>query len=149
MIRELASGIYQFFSGAFSSLFSFLGSLFSGLFNGLKSLLTWLFSPILALIGTIFYFLYKLGALILKVITVVYKLVFFFVYVMKGLFVTLIGLSYNGAGVTLPGRYQTVVNNIQPAFEIMQLNKLAILCLFAVWIFVGVAIIKIIGARSD
>lgn len=148
MIRELASGIFSFFGNAFSTLFSWLGWLFSNLFQGLVDLLVTLFSPILGLLGSIFYFLYKLGALILKIIELVYKFVFFFVYIMKGLFVTLIGLSYNGQAAVLPARYQDAVNHLQPALQIVQLDKIAVLCLFAVWIFVAVSIIKVVGSRE-
>lgn len=148
MIAAFASGIYQFFSDVFGKLFSFLGSIFSGLFEGLKSLLVFIFTPLLQVIATIFYFLYKLGTLILAVIDLIYRLVVFFISVMKGLFTTLFGLSYNGATAALPPRYQEVFDNIQPAFSILQLDKLSILLLWAVWVFVGVAVIKIIGARE-
>jgi hypothetical protein len=147
MIRQLAAGIYQFFGDLFGTLFSFLGGLFSALFEGLVNFLIWLLTPILQIIATIFYFLYKLGALLLLVIEFVFKLVFFFVYVMKGLFLTLIGLSYNGQAAVLPARYQEVVTNIQPAFEILQLNKISTLLLWGVWIFVAVACIKVVGDR--
>jgi len=148
MIAELASGIFQFFSGAFGKLFSFLGSILSALFGGLKDLLITLFTPIFQLIAAIFYFLYKVGLLLMTVIKLVFKFVYFFVYVMKGLLVTLIGLSYNGKTATLPARYQQVIDNIQPALDIIQLDKLATLCLWAIWIFIGIALIKIVGARE-
>lgn len=148
MIRELASGIYNFFSSAFGALFSFLGGLFSALFSGLKELLKFLFEPILALVGTIFYFLYKLGMVILKVIKLIYSLLIFFISTMQGLFVTLIGLSYNGVSAPVPARYQEVFNHVVPALQTAQLDKFAVLLLWAIWIFIGVAIVKIISARG-
>lgn len=148
MIRELAAGIYSFFSGLFSNLFAFLGQLLYGFFHGLVDFLVWLFTPVLQIVAAIFYFLYKLGSLILLVIEMVYRLVFFFVYVMKGLFVTLIGLSYSGKVAALPGRYQEVVDAIQPGLQIAQIDKLATLLLWAIWIFVGVACIKVVAAKG-
>lgn len=148
MIRELAQYIFQFFLDAFGKLFAFLGFLFSGLFEGLKSLLVFLFEPILALIGSIFYFLYKVGVLILLLIQVIYKTVVFFVSIMKGLFVTLIGLSYNGKQAVIPARYQEVFDHLAPALQMAQMDKVATLCLWAVWVFIAVAAVKVIGSRG-
>jgi|HigsolmetaAR203D_1030402.scaffolds.fasta_scaffold02548_14 hypothetical protein len=148
MIREWASGLYSFLANAFGTLFSYLGDLFGRFFDSLMLLLLRIFMPIWQLIAAIFYFLYKLGMLILSVIEVLYRLVYFFVYVMKGLFVTLIGLSYNGQKAVLPARYQEVFDNIQPALQIVQMDKVAVLCLWGVWIFVGIALIKVVGARN-
>lgn len=144
MIAELASGIYTFFSSAFGALFSFLSSLFSNLFEGIVAL----FTPVLQLVGAVFYFLYKLGVLLVLVIEILFRFVFFFVYVMKGLFVTLIGLSYNGKTAVLPHRYQEIVDNIQPALKMAQMDKIAVLCLWAVWVFIGIALIKVVGRRD-
>lgn len=149
MIAELASGIYDFFADFFTKLLSFLASCFSGLFEGIKSLLVFLFEPLLILIATIFYFLYKLGLLIIAVFKFLYSLVVIMFSVMKGLFVTLIGLTYNGTKVNLPPRYQEVVDNMQPAMELLQINKVAVICLWIVWIFVAVAIVRIVGARGS
>lgn len=148
MIREFAAYLFSFFGDAFGKLFSFLGSLFSGLLSGIKSILLAIFEPILQLIAAIFYFLYKLGSLIIAIIDLIFRLVYFFVYVMKGLFVTLIGLSYDGRSATIPARYQTVFDHAMPALEILQLDKLPTLLLFAVWVFIGISIIKIIGSRG-
>jgi hypothetical protein len=148
MIREWASGLYTFLGNAFGTLFSYLGSLLGGLFEGLKELLVALFTPVMQLIAAIFYFLYKLGVLLVLVIEILFRFVFFFVYVMKGLFVTLIGLSYSGKTAVLPPRYQEVFTNIQPALDFIQMDKIAVLCLWAVWVFIGVALIKIVGARD-
>lgn len=148
MIREFAAYLFQFFGDAFGKLFAFLGSLFSGLFEGLKSLLVFIFEPILALIGSIFYFLQKLGGLILLLIEVLWKFIVFFVSIMKGLFVTLIGLSYNGSAAVIPSRYQEVFNHLAPALQMAQMDKIATLCLWAVWIFIAIAAVKVIGARS-
>lgn len=148
MIREWASGLYTFLGDAFGTLFSYLVSLFTGLFGGLKDLLVTLFTPVLQLISAIFYFLYKLGLLIVDVIEILFRFVFFFVYVMKGLFLTLIGLSYNGRTAELPERYQTIIHNLQPALDFVQMDKIAVLCLWAVWVFVAIALIKVVGARN-
>lgn len=148
MIREWAAGLYSFLGDAFGSLFSFLGSLFSGLFEGLKELLVTLFAPVLQLIAAIFYFLYKLGLLLVSVIEILFRFVFFFVYVMKGLLATLIGLSYSGKTAVLPARYQEVIDNVQPALQMAQMDKIAVLCLWAVWVFIAIALIKVVGARN-
>lgn len=148
MIAELAQGIYDFFSGIFTNLFSFLGDLFSALFEGIKKVLDFLFEPILELIGSIFYFFEQLGYLIMAIINLFINLVTLFVSVMKGLFLTVIGLSYDGSSATLPDSYQKVFDNIQPALQIAQIDKLATLCLWALWVFFGVAIVKIIGSRG-
>jgi len=147
MIRELANGIYSFFANAFGSLFSYLGSLFSRFFTGLTEFLTAFFNPVMQLIAAIFYFLYKVGLLLLLIIEIIFRFVFFFVYVMKGLFMTIIGLSYNGQAATLPPRYQEVIDNVQPALQIMQMDKIATLCLWAVWVFIAMALIRVVGAR--
>lgn len=149
MIREFAGYLFDLLSQGFTIVTNTIIEVFQKLFYALKELLFFLFTPILQLIGTIFYFLYKLGLLIVAVIELVFKLVFFFVYVMKGLFLTLIGLSYNGSSANIPPRYQEVFNHINPALDFFQLDKIAVLCLWAVWIFFGISIIKIIGARAD
>lgn len=148
MIRDFARYLFQFFGDAFGKLFAFLGSLFSGLFDGLKSLLVFIFEPILALLGSIFYFLYKIGILILLLIQLIYQTIVFFVSIMKGLFVTIIGMNYNGKQAALPARYQEVFEHLQPALQMAQIDKVATLCLWAVWIFIAVASVKVIGSKG-
>lgn len=150
MIKEFARYLFQVLENGFELLIATMMYMFSQLLMALKDLLVFLFTPLLQLIGTIFYFLYKLGVLIVAVIELVFKLVFFFAYVMKGLFLTLIGLNYSGAvAAKIPTRYQVVFNQLDPALDFFQLDKVAVLCLWAVWIFVAISVIKVIGARGE
>ncbi len=148
MIADFARYLFGLLGDAFGKLFDVLAYLFSGLFEGLKQFFLFLFEPILIICGTIFYFLYKLAVLVMLLIDTLWELVKFFVSVMHGFFSTIISLTYSGGAAQLPARYQTVFDHVQPAFGILQLNSLATLCLWAVWIFFAYAIIKIISSRG-
>jgi len=148
MIADFARYLFNLLGDAFGKLFDLLAWLFSALFEGLKEFFLFIFKPIFILCGTIFYFLYKLALLVMLLIETLYALVKFFISVMKGFFTTLISLTYSGTTAQLPARYQEVFDHARPAFSILQLDSLATLCLWAVWIFFAYAIIKIVSSRG-
>lgn len=147
MIGDFLSAIFEFFSTLFSNLFSFFGELLGNFFEAIKTLLLTIFEPVLIVIGTIFYFIFKVGVVLLKVIDLLFNFVLLFLSVVKGLFKTLIGLSFSGGSANFPARYSDTFSKVQPAIEMLQINKLATLFLWAIWIFFAIALIKIVGTR--
>lgn len=147
MVGNILNSIYTFFQNLFNVVLSFLSTMFSNLFQGLINVLKTIFKPILILVALIFYFIYKLGELLVTLFLVflaIGKLLYSFV---MGLFRTLAGFVWTP---TTPqhGTWSASIGEVFTALEPFQLNKLAYLMLFAIWIMTAIAAIKILSSRS-
>lgn len=118
------------------------------MFNGLVTVLKTIFSPILALVGILFYFVYKLAELVvmlLSVLLAIGKLLYSFVV---GLFKTLAGLVWTP---TQPnhGSWSDPIRQVFSALEPYQLDRIAYVLAFVVWITTAYAAIKILSSRGE
>lgn len=143
MIGAVLGWIGDFFTNLFSIIMNFLANLFGALFNGLIAVLKAIFKPILILVALIFYVIYKLGVLVVTLIAVllaVGKLLYSFV---MGLFNTLAGFTYTP---TAPahGSWSSSIGEVFAGLEPYQLDKLAYVLLFVIWIMTAMAAIKIL-----
>lgn len=133
--------MFKAIADGFGYLFGLLGDLGLFILSGLEKL----FKPVLDFLGAIFYFLFKLGLVLVKVISLVISLAKLLIGLGIGLFKTIAGLSFSGTPTVLPASYQGVFAHLQPVFAQLQLDKLAYIFIFAIWIGTVYTAIKIIG----
>ena len=147
MVGRIFGAVYTFFKNLLASGLDFLAGLLGGLFNGLITVLKTIFAPILAIVALIAYFVYKLGELVvtlLAVLLAVGKLIYSFV---MGLFRTLAGLSWTP---TTPshGSWSAPIGEVFDALEIFQLDKIAYVLMFAIWVLTALGAIRILSSRG-
>lgn len=134
MFRAIADG--------FNWLFDLLARMFSGLLSGIY----WLLQPVFDLLGIVFEFIYWIGVIVVKIVLLVIGVGKFLVGIIAGLFATIFGLGYTGKVATLPSSYTDVYTNIKPYLNMLQLDKVAYIMQFSIWIFTAFMAIKIIGS---
>lgn len=147
MIGNVLGWIGDFFKNAFSVILDFLGDLFGWLFQGLINVLKAIFKPILIVVAILFYFLYKLGVLVVtlfQVLLAIGKLLYSFV---MGLFKTLAGLVWTP---TTPdhGSWSQPIGEVFRGLEQYQMDKVAYVLLFIIWILTAVGAISILTRRN-
>lgn len=105
-----------------------------------------IFRPVLDLIDAIGYFLYKIGVILYKVLELVVSLGKLLIGLATGLIKTITGLSYSpNTPSPLPGAYSEAVGNLQPIFSQLQIDKVAYLVTFAIWIMTAIIAMRLIG----
>lgn len=125
----------------FHYLFGLLGEGFLYLLDGIYAL----FRPLLDFLDMIFYFIYMLGVIIVKIVKLVFAVARMLIGLVQGLFATILGLSFSGRAVVLPGSYQDAFIQLQPTMRKLQLDKVAYVIQFGIWVFTAFGAIQIIG----
>jgi len=133
--------MFHAIADGFNYLWGFLKQLFWWLLDGIAFLL----KPVFDLLAAIFYFLYKIGVVLVKIVEIVLALGRLLIGLCTGLFKTITGLGYTGRPAAIPASYQDVFDRIQPVFQTLQLDKVAYLVQFAIWVMTALAAIRIIG----
>lgn len=133
--------MFHAIANGFKYLYDLLIKLGAWLLSGLYKL----FQPIFDLIEIIFDFIYWIGVIIVKVVLLVFSIGKLLVGLVAGLFSTILGLNYTGASSALPDSYNSVYPHIQPALDMLQMDKIAYIVLFSLWLVTGFMAIKIIG----
>lgn len=134
--------MFSAIADGFSYLFGLLVNLFGYLLDGLYKLL----SPLFDFIGAIFYLIYKLGVILVSILKIVYALGKLLVGLLTGLFATITGFGYSGASASLPSAYTDVYSRLGPIFAHLQMDKVAYMIQFAIWLFTGLYAARIIGS---
>lgn len=134
--------MFHAIGNGFNYLFSHLTKLGSWLLGGIYKLL----QPLFDLIYILFEFIYWIGVIIVKIVVLVFAIGRLLVGLIAGLFSTIIGLNYTGTGSTgMPSSYTAVNQHISPILAALQLDKVAYLMLFMIWLVTGFTAMKIIG----
>ncbi|MMZ56018.1 hypothetical protein D1872_178940 [compost metagenome] len=133
--------MFKAIADGFNWLFDLLATLFSRLMDGLL----WLLQPLFDILNIIFQFIYWIGQIIFKIIQLVFGVGKLLIGMVAGLFRTLLGFGYTGKGATLPGSYAEVYANIRPYLNSLQLDKVAYIMQFSIWIFTAFMAIRIMG----
>lgn len=135
--------MFRAISDAFGFLFGFLSDIGTWLLDGIMTI----FQPILDIIGAIFYLLYYLGLVLVKVLHLVFNVCKLLIGLIAGIFQTITGLSYTGTSNTIiPGKYTEAFSQIGNTMTMLQLDKVAYILIFGLWIFTAFAAIRIIGS---
>jgi len=133
--------MFKAIADGFGYLFDLLGRFGKYILDGIL----WLLSPILDFFAMIFYFIYKLIAVLASVVRLVIDVGRLLLGLVTGLFKTIIGFNFTGSTTILPDSYQKVFLNLQPILKTLQVDKVAYLFQFGIWIFTAIIAMKIIG----
>ncbi|WP_127490224.1 hypothetical protein [Paenibacillus ehimensis] len=147
MISDFLNWIGSFFQNLFKTLFGWIADLFGYLFQKLFDFLKFLLNPVLIVIALIFYFLYKLAALVLLLLQVLLAIGKLFVSMIKGLFMTLAGFSYTPT-VRSDGQWSSIFSNLNRGLGDYQLDNLAYVLLFIIWFGTAFAAIRILSSMK-
>lgn len=164
-LSGLANSVSSFFAQLFTSLSNAIGSalqwlgttiggFFTWLFNGIKGLFQWLlngitgffqalFAPILAIINAFFYFVSQLTNLVVLLFQLLLQIAHVLLSFAIGLIRTFAGFSYNNGSPSLPLDVQDPFTHMNQALGLLQLDNVAYVLRFAVWLFVAVSVVRI------
>lgn len=143
----MIANILNWFSGFLQNLGSVITNAFGVLFQGIINVLKFIFKPIFALVAIIFYLIYKIAELVvmlIKVLVAIGKLLYSFVI---GLFNTIGSLSWSGSSAD-HGSWSGAFAEVFQALETYQLNKIAYVISFFIWVTTAFAVIKILSNRG-
>lgn len=134
--------MFHAIADGFNYLYRLLVDLFQFVLNGIL----WLLQPLFDLIGIIFEFIYWIGVIVVKIVVLVFTVGKMLIGLIAGLFSTIIGLNFSGRTASLPDSYASVYTHIRPYLVTLQLDKVAYILQFTIWIFTAFMAIKIIGS---
>lgn len=141
LIGDLAS---KLFSNLWNGL-KWIGQQIGSFFQSLIDILVGFIDLIFSIIAGIFYFIFKVGMIVVeffKLIFAVMKILWSFVV---GIGKTLASLTYiqkNGSG----NAYSEMLGNIFTSLKVLQIDVIAYILLFVIWIITGFTAIKILGS---
>lgn len=149
MLGRMFNAIFDFGSNLLSSALGWIGSFFKMLFDGLFAFLKLLFKPVLILIAIVFYFIFKLSALVYTLLVALLSIGKLFYSLVKGLLLTITGFSFNPPANPDHGSWTPVFRNVFDGLSFFQMDTIAYILLFLVWIITAVAAIRILsGGRG-
>ncbi|OIJ07627.1 hypothetical protein BKP35_18240 [Anaerobacillus arseniciselenatis] len=146
-IQWLGGQIARFFSWLGQLIWDaiiWLGDLLKDLFFTLLNLLLAFFEVIYALIHGLLYFLFQIGLIAVKIFQIFYELAKLIISFFVGLGQTLSSLSYTPQQSSGHG-YSEMISQIFTALEPMQLNVIAYILLFGIWLFTAIQSIKLLS----
>lgn len=116
-----------------------------GVVSAVANVLQQVFAPVFAIINAFFYFvqqLFTLVSLLFDLLVQVFHVLFAFA---GGLVATLSGMTYNNSSPVLPSDVSGVFAHFQTVFGLLQLNNIAYVLHFAIWIFTAYIVVKMLG----
>lgn len=148
MVGSILNSFWEFSQNLFSPIISFLSTLLGHLFNGLISVIKFIFQPILILAAILFYFISKLAELFLLLIMVLLSLGKLLYSLVQGLVKTLAGFVWTPVTPD-HGSWSGAISEVFIALEPYQLDKVAYIIMFVIWVMTAVAAIRMITSRGD
>lgn len=149
MIADFLGWVQAFFGNLLAVSLDYLGELLGWIFDGLIQLLKALFYPVLVVVALILYFFYKLAELVVKIFSVLLalgKLLYAFV---QGIIATIAGFVWTPTTPTHGSWSFAFFQAFETMEDYYQLDKIAYVLLFAIWIITAFAAIRIItGGRG-
>jgi hypothetical protein len=137
---------------AFSKLFDLLwaviewiGNLIRNLFQTLIDLILLFFEIIFALIDGLLYFLFKIGVLAVKLFQVIFETLKVLYSLVVGFGKTLASLSYTPTSSSGTG-YSEMLGMLFQKASVLQLNVIAYILLFIIWMFTAVSAMKLVSS---
>jgi len=127
------------------AIIEWIGNLIRKLFQSLIDLLVMFFKVIFALIDGFLYFLYKIGVLAVKLFQVLFETGKVLVSLVVGFARTLASLTYTPRGSSGTG-YSEMLGNIFSRASVLQLDVIAYILLFVLWMFTAVMAIRLISS---
>lgn len=148
MVGQVLRSIWGFFENLTSVVLGAISDLFGWLLDGLVTVLTNIFKPIFMLIAIIFYLLFKIAELFILLFQVLLAIGKLLYSLVQGLIVTIAGLKWTP---TTPdhGAWTHPISNAIKGLELYQLDKIAYILLFAIWIMTVIGALRIITGRGN
>ena len=154
-IVSVLMSLWNFLYGAFSQLFNllyqlfiWLGQLLARLFQALIDVLVSFFMVIYDLIRGLMYLLYMIGVLAVKLFQVLFELAKLLWAFIQGFARTIGSLFYNELPASGHG-YSEMMGRIIGAMDVLQLNVVAYILLFLIWIGTVFSVMSIIGSLKN
>lgn len=147
-IKWLGRQIGNFFSWLGQLIWDaiiWLGNLLRDLFFALMDLLLAFFEVIYALIHGLLYFLFQIGLLAVKLFLIFFELAKLIFSFFVGLGRTLASLTYTPQQSSGHG-YSEMIGKIFAALGPMQLDVIAYILLFIIWLFTAITAIKLLSS---
>lgn len=127
------------------SVIKWIGRLLKKLFQGFIDLIVGFFEVIYALIDGLLYFLYKIGVLAVKLFLLFFELAKMIVSLFVGFAKTLASLVYMPRGGSGNG-YSEMLGKIFAALKPLNIDPIAYILMFILWMFTVVAAIKLLSS---
>ena len=145
MIGQILRAGWTFAERLTQRVLSFFSSLLGGLFQALINFLKVLLRPLFVVIALIFYIIYKIAALAVSLISLFLYMGKLCLAFVKGIFATLAGFTY---APTTPsnGQWTPIFNNVMQSLGPYQLDKIAYILLFCIWVSTAYAVVRLIGS---
>lgn len=137
--------MFSAIADGFGYLFDLIWRAFKWLLDGIYFLL----SPIFELIAAIGYFIYMIGVILYKIVLIVLTIGKLLIGLLTGLFKTIFGLAPSSNVAAMPQAYHDVFAKLQPIFLTLQMDKVAYLLSFGLWIFTAFIAVKTIGTMRN
>lgn len=148
MLTKIFGPVFEFAKNLIAGLIRYLTQAFTWLLEKLFAFLKILLMPFLILIALVFYFVFKVGELLVTLLKVLLGIGKVFYSLVQGLFKTLAGFTFT---TTTPPDHGSWSGAMAQAFDGLgayQLDKLAYVLLFITWIMTAYAAIKILSSRG-
>lgn len=162
-IGDLFSKLMAFLAGLLSSIGSFLSDVFGDLFRMLYDVFRWLgdllarlfqslidvlvsfFEVIYELIKGLLYLLYKIGVCVAKFFGLIWDLVLLLWSFIEGLGRTFAGVFFTPVSSGGHG-YSGIMGKVAAGLEYFQLDTVAVILSFAIWLFGAFGVVRIVGS---
>ena len=125
-----------------------LGQLLERLFQALIDVLTAFFEVIYDLIRCFLYLIYKIGELAIKLFLVLWELAKLLYSFVVGIGRTVASLFYTPKGSGGHG-YSAEMGKVMSSLDALQMDVVAYILLFIIWIFTAFGVIKIISTFKN
>ncbi|MEE6209015.1 hypothetical protein U3A55_02435 [Salarchaeum sp. III] len=141
ILGDLFGKVFSFFG----DMFSWLGKQLRNLFQGLIDIIVGFFEVIYALIDSILYFIYNIGLIAVKLFQLIFEVLKLLWSLFEGLGRTIQSLTYTPQTSANNG-YSEMIGKIFQVLEPLQINVVAYILLFGIWIGTAVSAIKLLSS---
>lgn len=166
MIGRIAETIMNFIVAVLTSLVNFLKSAIQTVIDVIQDGLIWLgqllqrliqalidvlvafFNVIYDAIRCVLYLIYKIGVLAVKLFQVLWELAKLLYSFVVGLGRTVASLFYTPRSTGGHG-YSTEIGRVARSLEVLQLDVVAYILLFIIWVFTAISVVKLIGTIKN
>ena len=151
VLMSIWNFLYNAISNLFTmlyQLFAWLGQLLQRMFQALIDVLVSFFTVIYDLIRGLMYLLYMIGVLAVKLFTVLFELAKLLWAFVQGFARTVASLFYTERESSGHG-YSSMMGRIVDAMDVLQLDVVAYILLFLIWIMTAFGVMSIVGTLKN
>ena len=151
MLRSLFGFLYSGLERLFQLIYNlatFIGELFQRFFQAIINVLVGFFQVIYDLVRCVLYLIYKIGVLAVKLFQVLWEIAKLLYSFVVGLTKTVASLFYTPKSTGGHG-YSDAIGQVVGHLGVLQMNVVAYILLFLIWLFVAITVIKILGTFKN